>query len=218
MRFFSKITVDRLNDLLTLFSKTGIDFLEIILPYIDVENSEVIENLFKIERRLRKFVFYDSPKTDYKHDITLVTELYYIKEHIHSEKCCGKINGKDFNSNIQLFSESQKYNTCLNRKIGIDTTGNIKNCPSMEKSFGNISSISLKEIISNENFSRLWTINKDEIKVCQDCEFRYVCTDCRAYIENKEDIYSKPLKCGYNPYTCEWSEWSENKLKTVDDI
>jgi len=88
----------------------------------------------------------------------------------------------------------------------------------MEKSFGNISSISLKEIISNENFSRLWTINKDEIKVCQDCEFRYVCTDCRAYIENKEDIYSKPLKCGYNPYTCEWSEWSENKLKTVDDI
>jgi hypothetical protein len=22
-----------------------------------------------------------------------------------------------------------------------------------------------------------------------------------------------PLKCGYNPYTCEWEEWSTNPLK-----
>jgi hypothetical protein len=26
-------------------------------------------------------------------------------------------------------------------------------------------------------------------------------------------MYSKPLKCGYNPYTCEWEEWSTNPLK-----
>jgi hypothetical protein len=24
---------------------------------------------------------------------------------------------------------------------------------------------------------------------------------------------SKPLKCGYNPYTNEWAEWSTNPLK-----
>lgn len=24
---------------------------------------------------------------------------------------------------------------------------------------------------------------------------------------------SKPLKCGYNPYTSEWAEWSTNPLK-----
>lgn len=27
------------------------------------------------------------------------------------------------------------------------------------------------------------------------------------------DILSKPLKCGYNPYTGEWSDWSTNPLK-----
>jgi len=37
--------------------------------------------------------------------------------------------------------------------------------------------------------------------------------DCRAYIEDPEDINSKSLKCGYNPYTGEWSEWSTNPLK-----
>ena len=52
-----------------------------------------------------------------------------------------------------------------------------------------------------------------KIHVCKDCEFRYICTDCRAYIEDPNDILSKPLKCGYNPYTAEWSEWSRNPLK-----
>jgi hypothetical protein len=54
---------------------------------------------------------------------------------------------------------------------------------------------------------------KDQIEVCKDCEFRYICTGCRAYLEDPEDIHSKPLKCGYNPYTCEWEEWSTNPLK-----
>ena len=57
-----------------------------------------------------------------------------------------------------------------------------------------------------------------EEKVCKDCEFRYICTDCRAYTEkthtNEEGLdTSKPLKCGYNPYTGEWEEWSTNPLK-----
>ncbi len=63
-------------------------------------------------------------------------------------------------------------------------------------------------------FKKYWDINKDKIYVCKDCEFRYICTDCRAYVEDPEDILSKPLKCGYNPYTGEWSEWSKNVLKT----
>lgn len=49
--------------------------------------------------------------------------------------------------------------------------------------------------------------------VCQDCEFRHICTDCRACLDEPEDIYSKPLKCGYNPYTAEWQDWSSNPLK-----
>lgn len=68
-------------------------------------------------------------------------------------------------------------------------------------------------VITNNNFKQLWGIKKDEIKVCQDCEFRHMCTDCRAYIENPNDIYSKPLKCGYNPYRCEWDNWKLDPQK-----
>jgi len=60
---------------------------------------------------------------------------------------------------------------------------------------------------------KYWKLSKDQIDICRECEFRYVCTDCRAYIEDPENIYSKPLKCGYDPATNQWQEWSENPLK-----
>jgi hypothetical protein len=46
------------------------------------------------------------------------------------------------------------------------------------------------------------------------CEFRYICTDCRAMIENPKDERSAPLKCGYDPKSGEWEEWQKNILKT----
>ena len=68
-------------------------------------------------------------------------------------------------------------------------------------------------MLENSDLKKYWFINKDKISVCQDCEFRHVCTDCRAYIENPEDLYSKPLKCGYDPYANVWEDWTINPLK-----
>ena len=62
-------------------------------------------------------------------------------------------------------------------------------------------------------FKKVWSVNKDQIKICRDCEFRYMCSDCRAYTEDPKDIYSKPLKCGYDPYTNKGEDWSTNPLK-----
>ena len=38
-----------------------------------------------------------------------------------------------------------------------------------------------------------------------------VCIE-RNNFEGDIDL-SKPLKCGYNPYTNEWADWSTNPLK-----
>ena len=83
----------------------------------------------------------------------------------------------------------------------------------MAKSYGNIKDTSLIDVANSPEFQEVWHIKKDMIHVCKDCEFRHVCTDCRAYVEDPDDILSKPLKCGHNPYTGEWSEWSTNPLK-----
>ena len=126
---------------------------------------------------------------------------------------CGIISKKYFVSNIKSYTESLHYNSCLNQKITIDAEGNIRNCPCIGDSYGHIGEITLKEVLINNAFKMLWNVRKDQVEVCRDCEFRYVCTDCRAFIEDPENLYSKPLKCGYDPYIGKWEEWSKNPLK-----
>jgi SPASM domain peptide maturase of grasp-with-spasm system len=126
---------------------------------------------------------------------------------------CGKILPKNFVPTFEFMNFSRIQNSCLSHKISIDAQGNIKNCPSMAQSFGNIKDTTLQEALDHPDFKKYWNVTKDQVQVCKDCEFRYICTDCRAYLENPEDMYSKPLKCGYDPYTGVWEEWSTNPLK-----
>lgn len=126
---------------------------------------------------------------------------------------CGLIRKDELTSNLTFYNESLSANSCLNKKMAIDFEGNIKNCIGTKKAFGNIFENTIFDVVNKEEFKGLWKITKDSVNVCKDCEFRYACTDCRAYVENVEDILSKPLKCGYSPYTNIWSEWSQNELK-----
>ena len=80
----------------------------------------------------------------------------------------------------------------------------IKNCPSMQESYGNIQDISLLEVVLNEEFRQVWHIHKDQINTCRDCEFRYICSDCRAFTKDLNTKTAKPLKCRYNPYKAQW--------------
>jgi SPASM domain peptide maturase of grasp-with-spasm system len=122
---------------------------------------------------------------------------------ISKNSFCGTIHPNSFVQNISFFTESLSFNTCLNRKIVIDEKGEIKNCPSMSESFGNVNENSIKSIIETPEFQKKWFIKKDDIKVCSDCEFRYMCLDCRAFLNNDE-LFHQPAKCGYNPYIAKW--------------
>lgn len=89
------------------------------------------------------------------------------------------------------------YKKCLT-----DLTGQIKNCPSFIKNYGNVENVALIDVLNNKLFRSFWKINKSLIESCKDCEFRHICTDCRAYVKN---IYDKPVKCNYNPYDATWN-------------
>lgn len=56
-------------------------------------------------------------------------------------------------------------------------------------------------------------LKKDNIKICNQCEFRYCCFDCRPDSIN-EDYTEKPWYCTYNPYKAEWA----NKDLFIDSI
>ena len=217
VRLFGITKKKQLNDILTFSNSSQISHINLIIGY----NPKLLESFFidlMIEYlRLRAITVYGAP-FDKKIDLSKIPDarggsISYIKKYLADEHDCGAIFPSDFRSNVSLFTESQKHNTCLNRKLAIDKHGNIKNCPSLPTSFGNINSTSLIDVIKKRKFKKYWFINKDRINICKDCEFRYICTDCRAYLSEPGDDYSKPLKCGYNPSTNIWEDWSTNQLK-----
>lgn len=139
--------------------------------------------------------------------------LQFVSIDYSNIKTCGKVSEQYFNTGFLHYAESLTHNSCLNRKISIDGSGNIKNCPAMSDCFGNIKDTTLLEAINKTGFKKHWEITKDQISKCKDCEFRYICTDCRAFVEIPDDLHSAPLKCGYNPYTNEWEDWSTSPFK-----
>ena len=141
------------------------------------------------------------------------TGIVYISRFLSGNTCCGIVDPAYFNVSAEHFMESWQYNSCLNRKAGIDTDGTIKNCPSMAQTFGNIHHTALSAVVEDAAFRKLWHLHKEQVSVCRDCEFRHVCTDCRAFLEDPHNLYSKPLKCGYDPYTATWSVWSDHPMK-----
>jgi SPASM domain peptide maturase of grasp-with-spasm system len=141
-------------------------------------------------------------------------QIHLVTQNIDSQQHCGVVTVQHLNApTVENFFETRLFNGCLNRKVAVDAAGEIRNCPSMAPSYGNIRDTSLPAAIKKTGFQDKWHITKDQIDTCRDCEFRYVCSDCRAYLENPKDPYSKPLKCGYNPYTAEWEEWSRHPGK-----
>jgi radical SAM protein with 4Fe4S-binding SPASM domain len=71
----------------------------------------------------------------------------------------------------------------------------------MKKNYGHYKQTNIRKLmLKNKQFTKFWKINKNNITTCKDCEFRFVCVDCRVNIEDKNDILSKPSMCNYNPY------------------
>lgn len=216
LRFYKNISINYVNTIVETLNKkkSRIVAIDFILPFSENINFEELNKLLLENSRIHSIIIFNSPDDrSYQPLRQKMGYLMLVKRNILSEKHCGIINEEYFYSNIKLFSESQHHNTCLNKKISIDKNGNIKNCPSMDASFGNIKETTLEKALNQSGFKKYWNIAKDKVEVCKDCEFRHICTDCRAYIEDPNDIYSKPLKCGYSPYTNEWSDWSVNPLK-----
>lgn len=204
IRFFSQTTVEELEEIIGFLTTSRIKSLELIVPHAEHLTMESAESLCEKHLRIHSLTIHSAPENIVPPKLKMMGNVFFTKQVIDNHTHCGIISPELFKINLKTFSESQKYNSCLNRKVSVDTNGDIKNCPSMAKAYGNIKQDSLHNIIIREQFKELWEINKDQIDVCQDCEFRYICTDCRAFISDENDIYSKPSKCNYDPYTATW--------------
>jgi SPASM domain peptide maturase of grasp-with-spasm system len=183
-------------------SNKGIKSLDLILPLTKEFSKDKISKLLALFP-VSKLEFHSVEEDS---DSAVLTHRYdgavlFTRARVTSETHCGVVDPAYFRVNKELFLESLRFNSCLYKKIAVDSNGDIKSCPSMTNSYGNVRYTTLRAAFQNQAFQELWAINKDKVNVCKYCEFRYMCTDCRAYVQ---DDYDKPAKCNYDPFTGKW--------------
>lgn len=111
--------------------------------------------------------------------------------------------GKDF------FWRSVNGHNCLAGKITITDKGDILPCIfSRNQVVGNVGKESLSTALES-GVRNIWQLTKDDVLVCQDCQYRYVCFDCRPLSEGAASgngkYASAPYpRCTHNPYEDCW--------------
>lgn len=192
------LSISDLRVIVKSMSDSVLETIIIRLIYCEDFSSEMINSILKSNSRIKHIYIYNSPSKICEIGYTyLTTKVNFVED-------CGTITKDSFTINQPFFIESQSCNTCLNKKVSVDYNGQIKNCPSSQKSFGLIGEVNLKDAILNPHLKNMWLIKKDEIEVCKDCEYRHMCLDCRVFIDSSDNIYSRPSKCTYNPYIGKW--------------
>ena len=204
LRFYSQVSYEKLCTILQKIRETKIAGVYLVLQNFPCND---IDKFFAVNQRIMHIMLANVADSEYK-NYKNYDKISVVKNTIVNNENCGIICHSSFQVNLELFTESQKFNSCLNKKLSLLENGDIKNCPSMPEILGNIYKSGLAEILNlkNDVLHKYWDITKDQIEVCKDCEFRYICTDCRAFRESDSNIYSKPLKCSYDPYKGKWGD------------
>ncbi len=200
LRIFENPEISFLIFFLNLFEKDNFS-VELIMPALPFWKIADYEMLYSKYSKVQQIVVFRCNKTKEYNENKFAPHITFIEEDVKDESHCGNIHPAYFSVNLNMFTESLNYNSCLNRKVGITAYGEIKNCPACSENYGNISTHSIKEIVNTTDFQKVWNINKDKINICKYCEFRYMCTDCRAFTTSD---YEKPVKCTYDPFTAQW--------------
>jgi len=203
LRYFTEKRLLGLLKDINAFKYSTVRSINLVTKYTNEITLEALNEICVENKRLKQIIVHSGP-INHTEQLDLQTIIIFTKEEITDETHCGNISPFYFQSNVDFFKESLVVNNCLDKKIGIDKEGNIKNCPSMKIVYGHIGKDNILDILKNKDFQKVRKIRKDDIEICRDCEFRYICMDCRAYTLDENNVFSKPKKCNYDPYQNKW--------------
>ena len=216
IRAYHDLSPEDVEQLLETTVTSRLRSIELLVGGGESPDTDAWSALCRNHPRIHKLVLHGASE----HRVIQTSETSHVMgvlithpQRLESHEQCGVVDRTEFTPCISTFTEARHHNSCLHRKISVDSQGRIRNCPSMPESFGHVEDTALSEALEQDTFKKFWDMTKDEIEVCKDCEFRYVCTDCRAYVEKGDT--SKPAKCGYDPYTATWREMNASGFMLV---
>ncbi|OGP54123.1 MAG: hypothetical protein A2Y65_12800 [Deltaproteobacteria bacterium RBG_13_52_11] len=118
----------------------------------------------------------------------------------------GRMIEANFWINKHSFYYNKRNNSCWAGKVAVTATGEVIPCIfARDLVIGNCLEKGLAAVLHGNRLKGFWGLTKDQVEVCQDCEYRYACHDCRplAYAQGG-DLYAKSPRCLYDPYRGQW--------------
>ncbi len=123
-----------------------------------------------------------------------------------------------FSANRENYEHNQNWNPCWAGKLTITNNGDVIPCiMGRTEIIGNVRNQSLQEIINSPKLTSLWGLTKDQIEVCKDCEYRYVCGDCRPLAIARGNLHGSMPRCTYDPYKGQWKPLIELEEVVLSD-
>ncbi len=115
------------------------------------------------------------------------------------------LHSGDLRKTLKTIYEENCFSTHL--YIGADM--NVYPCP-MERRVchGNLKGKRLQDILKPQ----ILRFSKNEVDGCKECEYRYICRDCRPD-SLTGSFNEKPWYCTYNPHVGEWETFEEFKIR-----
>lgn len=204
LRFFRSAPPAEVHEAVGAASRSRLRSVEVILKHGPEWSDHELRELCRVHPRLTALFIHSAPARRQEHANQGTVPISFWTQPVESAAHCGEVHPAYFVTGLASFTEARHFNSCLNRKISVDENGEIRNCPAMPVSFGNVRDTSLHSAVMQSEFREVWAINKDQVETCSECEFRYVCTDCRAFVRDPGNRLSKPSKCSYDPASASW--------------
>jgi len=126
-RFYSSVTQDALEQALEPTAKSRLRSIDLLLPYHPMWNAKGLEILCFRHQRLSQIYVHSAPEESTIRVRGIGTRILYHPQIVESSAHCGFVHPRYFATTLEAFTEAQSHNSCLNRKISVDTAGNIKN-------------------------------------------------------------------------------------------
>ncbi len=189
-------TLDYFNDIPVRTIQIFID------KNVNIKDS-FFDKIISLNNRVTTILLYNSNKESYKNIKNGL--LVQTKRDVINSKM-SIISIADFDINIDLFMESKLFNNFYFKRVYINLIGDIFKTENDLTTFGNIKSTSLFSLKSDKKFQKFWNIKKDDISICKDCEYRYMCVDSRKPLfKNQYNLWVLEGTCNYDPYTSKWN-------------
>jgi SPASM domain peptide maturase of grasp-with-spasm system len=167
---FTEENITELIDVLEYCSSSVLRSLRIYIPDISKSLSQKLIELIKPFAVVDCIIFYNSKfnKLILKDD----QQIYFITKTL-KDITKANVDRKFLVNNIEFFYECQNYNPYYNKKVAINSKGEIKNCIKNKAVFGNLKDHSITEVVMTNQFQKFWHITHNQIVDIQNSELRY---------------------------------------------